>query len=83
MDELWAVRDGLLLCVERNFQALEIELDAKAVCDVLCNPIQTKIIILPIVDDCRQLVTRIPQVRFKHYFREANRCIDGLARMGG
>lgn len=83
MAELWVVQDGLLLCVERNFQAVEIELDAKAICDVLCNPKQTKMIILPIVDDCRQLLTRIPQVRFKHCYREANRCADGLARMGG
>lgn len=39
--------------------------------------------ISPIVDDCRQMVLRIDQVRFKHYLREVNRCADGLARLGG
>ena len=53
MAELWAIRDGLAQCVERNFQAIKIELDAKTVCDVLSNPTQTNIIISPIVDDCR------------------------------
>lgn len=82
MAELWAIRDGLLLCVERNFQAVVIELDAKAVCDVLCNPTQTNTIISPIVDVCRQLAERTPQVRFKHCYKEANKCADGLAKMG-
>ncbi|XP_075634762.1 uncharacterized protein LOC142607222 [Castanea sativa] len=31
----------------------------------------------------RQPAKRIPQVRFKHCYREANRCDDKLARMGG
>lgn len=53
MAELWAIQDGLVLCVERNFHVVEIELDANAVCDVLCNPTQTNTIISPIVDDCR------------------------------
>ena len=35
----------------------------------------------PILDDCRLLVTRIPQIQFKHCFRQANRCADFLARM--
>ena len=29
--ELWGLRDGLTLCVERNFSAVEVELDARAV----------------------------------------------------
>ena len=37
----------------------------------------------PILDDCRLLVTRIPQIQFKHCFRQANRCADFLARMSG
>lgn len=34
------------------------------------------------MDDCRQLASQIPQVPFCHCFKEANRCADGLARMG-
>lgn len=37
MAELWALQDGLILCIERNFHAAEIEMDAKALIDVLTN----------------------------------------------
>ena len=83
MAELWAVRDGLSLCILRNSQVVEIEMDTKAILDVLANPNQTNTIISSIVDDCKLLITRIPQVQFKHCYREANRCVDGLARVGG
>lgn len=33
--ELWALRDRLLLCINRNFNAIEVELDAKSIIDVL------------------------------------------------
>ena len=47
-------------CAKRNFQAVEIKLDAKIVCDVLSNPTQTNMIISPIVDDYMQLAERTP-----------------------
>lgn len=39
-------------------------------------------IISSIMDDCRQLVTQIPQLSFRHVFREANRSADYLASLG-
>lgn len=40
--ELWGLRDGrlrdgLTLCVERNFSAVEVELDARSVLDVITS----------------------------------------------
>ena len=35
--ELWAVREGLSLCLQRNFPAVVLELDAKSICEVLVN----------------------------------------------
>lgn len=35
------------------------------------------------MDDCRFLASQIPQTRFRHCFREANRCADTLAHLGG
>jgi hypothetical protein len=35
------------------------------------------------VDDCRFLLQRIPRKEFKHVFREANKCVDRLAKLGG
>ena len=41
--ELWALRDGLTICVNKNFQSVEVELDAKAIIDVLKNPNRTNL----------------------------------------
>ena len=80
--ELWALRDRLLICVHRNFNVVEVELDAKAVIDVLSASKCTNSLVAPLVDDCKQLATQIHQIHFKHCFREANRSADKLARMG-
>lgn len=80
--ELWAIRDGLMLCIERNFSKVEVELDAKAVVDMLTNPQYDNMAIHAILEDCKFLVAKIPQTRIKHCYREANRCADMLARKG-
>ena len=80
--ELWALRDGLSICVERSSPAIEVELDAKAIIDILMQPIQSNSLVSPLLDDCRQLASQIPQILFKHCYREANRVVDHLARKG-
>ena len=80
--ELWALRDRLLIYVHRNFNAIEVELDAKVVIDVLPASNCTNNLVAPLVDDYRQLATQIHQICFKHYFREANQSANKLARMG-
>ena len=80
--ELWALRDGLMICVNRNFNAVEVEVDARAVIDVLSALKCTNSLAAPLVDDCKQLATQIHQIHFKHCFREANRSADKLASMG-
>ena len=40
MAELWAVRDGLSICVDRNFHAVIIEMDALAIIEAITNPSQ-------------------------------------------
>ena len=37
---------------------------------------------MPIIDDYRKLISRIPQVRIGRCYREANSCADFLAKMG-
>lgn len=58
-----------------------IELHVKAIIDVFVNPNYVNNIVSPILDDCRQLISNLPQVRFNHCYREANRCADKLARI--
>jgi len=62
MAELWVVRDGLTLCLDRNFPDVIIELDAKAIIDMISNPNQPNSIISSNVNDCKQLTTRIPKL---------------------
>ena len=35
-----------------------------------------------ILDDYRQMMVQVPQLRVRHCYREAKRCADKLARMG-
>ena len=45
--ELWPMQDGLSLCINRNSLAVDIELDAKAIIDVL-TPIKLILLFLPL-----------------------------------
>ena len=51
--ELWALMDGLSICVDRNYLAIEVELDDKAIIDILLNPNQTNSSVSPLLDDRR------------------------------
>ena len=80
--ELWAIRDGLMLCIDRSLVMVEVELDAKAVVDMLTNSQYSNIAIAPLIEDCRYLISQICQMRIKHCYHESNRCADKLARKG-
>ena len=55
---------GLLLCINRNFNAIEVELDAKSIIDVLSTSNCSNSLASPMVDDCRLLATQIHQIQF-------------------
>ena len=80
--ELWALRDNLRLCLQIQAQAVCIEVDVKAVVDALLSQSCTSTVIYSIMEDCRHLVTQIPQLRVRHVYREVNRCADFLAKLG-
>ena len=80
--ELWAVREGLILCLELQTQAVEIELDAAAAINLLSGNSNTNGDLSGLVDDCRDLLKQLPHARMLHCYREANACADTLARMG-
>ena len=70
--ELWALGDGLILCVNLNLLAVEIEVEE----------FNSNLYHASLIMDCRTLISQIPQVKMKHCFREANICADLLARKG-
>ena len=51
--ELWGLRDVLNLCLSLNIPCFVVDVDAKAVVDVLRNYNYDNIIISPIMEDCR------------------------------
>ena len=59
--ELWGLREGLILCCNLNISSLVAKLDTKVVVDIFLNPNYHNNVVLPILDDCRQLV---------HWFRQ-------------
>lgn len=80
--ELWGIRDGLMLYKNMNLSAVIVQLDAMAVVQLLASPASTNLPVLPLVDDCKQLLSHIAQVQIVHCYREANSCVDSLSRIG-
>ena len=79
--ELWGLWNGLTLCSNLNISALIVELDAKVIVDIFHNVNYENNVLSPILDDCRQLMSRFFQVQVKHIYRQANCYADALARM--
>ena len=80
--ELWALRDGLIMCQNLQINALEIELDAKIIANLMNDSSNTNAVNSAMVADCRLLISQVPQVKVMHCYWETNRCVDGLARVG-
>ncbi|KAL0009213.1 hypothetical protein SO802_010715 [Lithocarpus litseifolius] len=65
-----------------RINALEIELDALAVADLMGNSRNSKAVYFAIVADYRLLISQVPQVKVLHCYQETNGCADGLTRLG-
>nr|POE87087.1 hypothetical protein CFP56_53974 [Quercus suber] len=59
-----------------------VELDALLIVDMINGDSAVSKCLSPLVDDCRALLSRIPQHQVKHCYREANVVVDALARIG-
>lgn len=80
--KLWALRDGVNLCLSLNLQVVEVELDTKLVVDLFrkdCGNVNGN---NTIVVDFKESLQQIPWIRVKHRYYEANKCADALARWG-
>lgn len=61
--------------------AVEVELDASAIVSlIVSNTISGDLSVL--VDDCKDLLLQLPQAMVSHCLREANFCVDALAKLG-
>ena len=82
MAELWGLRDGLQLCVQLHIQAVCIELDSKAIVEIFNSQNLANTGIFSLIEDCKHMISKIPQTWIRHIYREANRCADCLAKLG-
>lgn len=80
--ELWALRDGLILCINLNLLAVELELDANVMLGWVSGNFNSNLDHASLIMNYRTLINQIPQVKMKHCFHEANKCADFLARKG-
>ena len=80
--ELWALRDGIRLCIALKIPAVIIELDAQVVVDLLKKNASHPNGIGALVNDCKNGLREIPMVQIRHCYWETNKCADTLARRG-
>ncbi|KAL0002820.1 hypothetical protein SO802_016601 [Lithocarpus litseifolius] len=80
--EFWALRDGIRLCIALKLPAVEIELDAKVVIDLVRNESNNLNSLDALVADYKEGLKKILNVSIWHCFREANKCADNLAKRG-
>ena len=80
--ELWAIHNGIRLCIALKCPAIIIELDAKLVVDLLHKEVRNHNGLDAILGDCKAGLRDIPVVKIQHCYREANKCVDALARRG-
>ena len=78
--ELWALIDGLRICCSMEMQAVEIEIDAKAVADWVVGSTSINTTHSVLISDCGYLMEQLPRVKIRHCLREANQCADFLAK---
>ena len=80
--ELWALQDGINLCIALNLTDVIIELDAKLVVNLVQKGSDRPSGNDVIIADCIEGLQKILRTRIQYCYREANKCVDALARRG-
>ncbi|KAK6934581.1 Ribonuclease H domain [Dillenia turbinata] len=80
--ELWGVKDGLQLAIERGPKDIELEVDSLVVFSLLRDNSNLDHPVSALIRCCQSLMTVANVVEFSHTFREGNRCADLLASLG-
>ena len=72
-----------MLIVQLGNTQLFVELDAQVIVNlVLAKKKPSTSSYSPLLNDCRYLLGQFHRIKINHVFREANRCVDNLARAG-
>lgn len=65
-----------------RISALEVELDAQAVVDLMNNDNISNATNSSLEADCKLLISQVPQIKVSHCYREAYSYADAPARIG-
>ena len=77
-----ALKDGLLLVIELGILNLEIEMDSLVAVELINSTTTPNAFLSTIVDDCRYFMKSCELSSLEHIYREANSCVDILAKAG-
>lgn len=67
--KLWGLRDGLVMAQALGIDYPIVELDALFVLQLVCNSDQTNLLLLPTVNDSRNLLQELQGLEVKHAFK--------------
>lgn len=65
-----------------GFSHVFVELDALFIVNFMLNRSKVHPCLMTLVDDCRSLLQRIPNVHVSHIYCEGNTCTDAMANLG-
>ncbi|XP_031126953.1 uncharacterized protein LOC116029190 [Ipomoea triloba] len=82
IDELWGLREGLKIAVNRGLKKLIVETDSNAMIQALSKDADSRPEADTLIADCKFLLSKIQELELAHVFREGNQCADYLANMG-
>ncbi|KAF7814031.1 cytochrome P450 71A1-like [Senna tora] len=80
--ELTAIKHGLNLAINKGFLKLEVDSDCQEAVNLISSGDISSHHLGVIINDIRTLSKSFEAISFKHILREANFCVDGLAKLG-
>nr|GMC80045.1 LINE-type retrotransposon LIb DNA [Ipomoea batatas] len=81
MVELWGLREGLRLCLERGIRWVKVKMNSKAIVDLMNKDGGVEEDLCTLLEDCMDMVSKFDGIIFAHIFREGNKCADRLANL--
>lgn len=79
--DLWALKEGLLMAKHLGIDNLCVDLDAAFLVYLITNLTVVNLNLEPLLSDCRNLTKSFLNCLVKHVYREANSCVDRLAKI--
>ncbi|KAK2662858.1 hypothetical protein Ddye_001432 [Dipteronia dyeriana] len=80
--ELWGILEGLKIIWKAGFKKVIIESDSQAAVDLLSNNSSMNHPLFSIIQACKALINNEWSCNIQHVYRESNRVVDCLAKLG-